>query len=444
MGKKPIVLIVNDPSDSAFSHWPYTEVLNQAYKDRFDFYCVAVSIWDQTMANPNYFNPIAEGSRQVRNGHYYSMDDRARRAKNRYIETPYASFPCILDDMVQTIRNLYVNGGGQNHFTIIDIDGKVTARGRSNMQLPTQWINDMEQSLNKTIDSKGKAIEHPPRKNDDYCSYTRFPIPERKYLLVKGSIISVDTEKQVLKLSAKTGKEKKEYTATINKHTRINRNGNVISLGDLKIGDSCSLLFCDETYYTNPTVKVLKMGHRHAEKFEIKGKNGTGICDIRSPMNRLPYNRATCILTSDTGNGKIKPVLIESNTDRKPSNNVWFFGKVEKVSDGGRKISVKQILTDKKEMKGYYFWKQAGDKCKLPLVVQEKMDVINAWHDKPAKERTYTFVLDDSAGVFLNGEFEGITYKNIKAGDFVSIEVNTVQAMKKAMYPNAIRISRKN
>jgi len=442
MGKKPIVIICNDPSDSAFSHWPYSEVMYQAYKDRFDFYCVTVSIWDQTMGNPNYFNPPAKGKRGPRSGHYYSLDDRARRAKNRYIETPYASFPCVLDDMVQTFRNLYVNGGGQNHFTIIDVDGKVTARGQSNMMLPTQWMNDMEQSISKTIDSKGKATtEVAVKKGDDYASYKRLPLPERQYLLVRGTIQSVDKEKQSLKVSARIGKENKEYTVTVAEHARVSRNGKIVSLEDLKAGDRCGFVIKDETYYVNPKVKVTKMGHRHAEKWEITGENGVGSTQVRSAMGAMPYNRAICTLTSDTADGKVEGIIITVNSGYFDSN-AWLFGNVVKVLEGGRKITVEQILPTAKEMKGYSFWKEAGARCKLTSQVQERMDIIEYWQGKPESERVYTFAIDDAVGVFLNGKYEGITHKDLKTGDSVGIEVNSVQARQSTIYPNAVRISR--
>ncbi len=442
IGKKPIVLIANDPSDSAFSHWPYTEVLYQAYKDQFDFYFVAVSIWDQTMGNPNYFNPAPSGERGLRSGHYYSMDDRARRAKNRYIETPYATFPCVLDDLVQTVRNLYYVGGGQNHYVIIDVDGKVAARGMSNMKLQTQWMTDLERAMNTAIDRQGKAVELPLKKDDDFCSYSRVPIPERTYLSVGGTIQSIDKVQQTLTLSARVGKETKEYTATVGGQTRINRDGRVIDFSDLKAGDSCTFVFPDESYYTNSTVNVLKMGHRHAEKMEIIGANGTGVCQVQFPMSQFPYNRAICTLKSDTGSGQIKPILVQVRTGH-DDNNVWFFGTVDQVSADGREISVKQILADKDEMKGYSFWKEAEDRCTLDAVTRGKMDIIEWWHAKPEKERTYTFALDDAVGVFLNGEFDGITHKNLKVGDVVAIEMNTVQARENVIRPNVVRSVRK-
>jgi len=442
IGKKPIVLIANDPSDSAFSHWPYTEVLCQAYKDQFDFYFVAVSIWDQTMGNPNYFNPAPSGERGLRNGHYYSMDDRARRAKNRYIETPHATFPCVLDDLVQTGRNLYYVGGGQNHFVIIDVDGKVAARGQSNMHLQTQWMTDLERAMNTAIDSRGKAVELPSNPDDTFCSYSRVPIPERTLLTVGGTVQSIDKAQQIFTLSARVGKETKEYTATIGGQTRMDREGAVIDLSDVKVGDSCTVVFPDESYYAESTVKMLKMGHRHAEKIEITGTNGVGVCQVRSPMSQFPYNRAIFSLKSDTGNGQITPILIRVGTGY-VDNNVWFFGTVDSVSADGREISVKQSLADKDEMKGYSFWKEAKDRCALDAATRGKMDMIEWWHGKPEKERMYTFALDDATGVFLNGEFDGITHKNLKVGDFVAIEMNTVQAREKVIRPNAVRSVRK-
>ncbi len=443
-GKKPIVLVINDPSDSAFSHWAYTEIIQQAYKEKFDFYAVSLSIWDQTMGNPNYFNPVEKGKRGLRNGHYFSMHDRARRTKNRYIESPSSTFPCILDDMVQTIREQYVSRGGQNHFVIIDIDGKVAARGQSNMKLPIQWINDLEESLNKVIDAEGKAIEQPIVKKDNYCSYTRYPLPERQYLLIDGEITSVNLEENKISVSAKVGKSKKEYTAKIDTGTRVTRNGESISLNKLKAGDSCNIYFKDEDYYKNSKIKVTKQGNRHAEKFEITGDNSKGKLAVRWPLNHFPYNRAVSKFVSDNGNGEISSsILIESNTNRASDNNIWFSGKVKTISNNGETIIVKQILADKKDMKGYSFAKAAGDKCKLTPEVKERMDVIDIWHNIQENERVYSFLIDDAVGVFLNGEYKNITAKNIKTGDFVNIELNTVQAKKKIILPNTIRISRK-
>lgn len=441
IGKKPIVLIVNDPSDSAFSHVPYTEVLHQAYKDRFEFYYVSVSIWDQTMGNPNYFNPFPPGQRGLRNGHYYSMAERARRTKNRYIETPYATFPCVLDDMVQTTRTSFLNGGGTNHFTIIDINGKITARGGSNMHLYVQWINDLEQSLHSTINREGEYSGVPFSKT--YPSYATQLVPERKYLRIDADVTAIDAETGTAELSAKVDGEKKNFTAVLGKWARISRSGKIIDVKSIRAGERCSVVFADETYYGGvPTVKIAIKGHRNPEGYEIVGKNGRGTCKVRHTMTQLPYTRETCTLTTDTGNGQIAPILLSISAPPNGGNKVWFFGRVKEVLNNGRKITVSQILAEKKDMKGYRFWKAAGDKIHLDTATQERMNVIDRWHAKPEAKRVYKFTVDDAVGVFLNGKMEGVTHQDLRAGDFVSIEVNVVQAVKDVMFPNAIRISR--
>jgi len=159
-------------------------------------------------------------------------------------------------------------------------------------------------------------------------------------------------------------------------------------------------------------------------------------------MTRLPYTRETCTLTSDTGNGRIAPILISFNAAPGGENNLWFFGRVKDVRNDGREITVRQILANKRDMKGYSFWKAAGNKVHLDEAAQQKMDVLEKWHAKPVSDRVYKFIVDDAVGVFLNGKMEGVTHQNLTAGDFVSIEVNVVQAAKDVMFPNAIRITR--
>ena len=116
-----------------------------------------------------------------------------------------------------------------------------------------------------------------------------------------------------------------------------NRHGEILKLGDLKAGERCQVLIKDETYYVNPKVKVTKMGHRHAEKWEITGENGVGQTQVRHAMGALPYNRAISSLTCDTGDGKVEAVMITANSGYYDAN-VWLFGKVVEVLEGGRKI----------------------------------------------------------------------------------------------------------
>jgi hypothetical protein len=441
IGKKPIVLIVNDPSDSAFSLWPLTEVIHQAYKDRFEFYYISVSIWDQTMGNPNYFNPFPVGRRGLRNGHYYSVEERARRTKNRYIETPYATFPCALDDMVQTVRTSFLNGGGSNHFTVIDINGKITARGASNMHLYVQWINDLEQSLHATINDKGEYSGAPFSKT--YASYATQLVPDRKYLTVSGAVTAVDAEAGTVKFLGKVGKEKRELTATLGRWSRVARGGKVTDVKSIRVGEVCSVVFGDETYYDGmPTVKTAIKGHRNPGGYEIVGKNGRGTCKVRYTMTQLPYTRETCTLTRDTGNGRIAPILLTISAPPNGGNRVWFFGRIKEVLDDGRRISVTQVLADRKDMKGYSLWKAARDWIHLDAATLERMAVIDKWHAKPEAERVYKFTVDDAVGVFLNGKMDGVTHQDLKTGDFVSIEIDTLQVAEAMIFPNAIRISR--
>ena len=45
--------------------------------------------------------------------------------KNRYLESPHATFPCLIGDDWQSVKNHYGTGGGANHWVIIDRDGKI-------------------------------------------------------------------------------------------------------------------------------------------------------------------------------------------------------------------------------------------------------------------------------------------------------------------------------
>ena len=49
-----------------------------------------------------------------------------------------------------------MNGGGWNHYNLIDIEGKVVDRGGSEMWLYVSWMNATEQSIHNMLDKDGK------------------------------------------------------------------------------------------------------------------------------------------------------------------------------------------------------------------------------------------------------------------------------------------------
>jgi hypothetical protein len=123
IGPKPVLLYINDPIDGPMTEqFPAFETIYQAYRDQVDCWFIAVDIHDW------YYSGMQDMLSRDKPGkypntHYHSEEERARKMKNRYLESPHATVPCLISDNWQSVKNHYGTGGGANHWVIIDRDG---------------------------------------------------------------------------------------------------------------------------------------------------------------------------------------------------------------------------------------------------------------------------------------------------------------------------------
>jgi hypothetical protein len=140
-GKKPVLLILANPTDTWCWHWkiaPMLEPLYQACKDRMEFFIVNTTIHDTYMPSRDFFGPCPGELPAV---HDLSIEQRARTSKMFYMYWPQYTIPYLLDDMSQTTRNAYMDQGGGAYIVLVDLDGKI-AYLDYHQNLPPHWGPD--------------------------------------------------------------------------------------------------------------------------------------------------------------------------------------------------------------------------------------------------------------------------------------------------------------
>ncbi len=443
---KPMVFIVNAPRDSAFSAFPYLETLYQAYGDKVNFCFAGTDLHDWFLNGENdYYTPNHRNGPEHRllQTHSYSQEEIARELKNRFIEFPEATFPCIVDDMGYTIKNTYWNFGGQNHINLIDKKGTIVYRGSSAMVLQINWLEHLEAAIQTYLNPKSVAFgTKSNQKNPEIFDLVmQKGQPKEKYLsLFRASIASIDLAQGTLVI--KSGNS--EYSATVNKWTRLSERGKTIGLDQFKSGDAVNILFSSTDYYQgNYQAEPTKKSSFEHTAYKISSNAGIGEVNNKHSMRLPPYDREICEIVTDTGNKNITLLQLDK-TQRSTFSaaTIFYCGYVQEIHNDGREIIVQQKLSGPEKMKGYHFAQQDAAKIKLDTITKEKMAVLDFWHARPPTARVDTFVIDDAVGIFINGHMHDVSRKDIKTGDFVAIEIYTEQAQEKRIYPNMVRVSR--
>ena len=122
-----------------------------------------------------------------------------------------------------------------------------------------------------------------------------------------------------------------------------------------------------------------------------------------------------------------------------------LYGTVKENKNGTLSVEIDQ--EDILKMRGYQYWKEAGEKADLNTsernFAANIMPVINRWAEGSDADRMYEFILDRAVRIFRNGEVK--TREDVKVGDTVYITYHmwyeTLHQGKCDIYPETIMAS---
>lgn len=130
----------------------------------------------------------------------------------------------------------------------------------------------------------------------------------------------------------------------------------------------------------------------------------------------------------------------EANSNRNDMPTIWLSGRVTAADAGRSVLEVAHHLPPADAMKGLGFWNEAGDRAEAYLPdAAARLEVVHRWvgRDRP---RTYRFVLDGVADVFLNGH--AARPADLEPGDRVGVEYRAADDERESIGPEHVRAYR--
>jgi hypothetical protein len=426
-GRKPVLLMIADPTDS----WAWNthiaervDCLHKIYGDLVEFLFINITVYDGYMPVYDYFGQ--DKGRMIAD-HPVTLEERARTAKMFYMGHPQVSIPILLDDMGQTTRNSYMDPGGEGSFCLVDAEGKVAYRELrlegKNLQAPRAAFE-----LPQLMDMRVNALEAEIRallKNNGRRVATRGDVEiqgKPKSFILGVRIVDIDRQARTITLKRSAGRNEEPspdpiedfyvstnypvdtedgfFTVRVSEQTRIARIRNaeyqVTSFDDLSIGDRVNVE-CGPTDETE----------------------GSDIC-----IAKHIYDDSLRIY----------------HINRYEKDSIWFCGVIREIDLEERIVTVIMPQDLTREMKGYFFWKEAEDRATLVDRTLETVPIVGKWVEGSEAQRTYRFVVDIAVDLFLNGQRSRLD--ELHVGDRAAVEYRTVQDSQAVIYPGTFRASR--
>jgi hypothetical protein len=372
-GKKPVMLLFMDPTDA----WawcgklsPAWEPLYQAVGDKVAFFIISTTIHDRHMPIMDFFKP---GVGRQRVGHPLSQEERARRCKAYYMAHPNFTIPYLLDDLAAHVSVAYCEVGGAARAVLVDKEGRVAFHSRERPHCyrfihTTHGLPGLYAQI-KAVPSLMEANVAALLANDGiYDAETMPVVPEWGPLEVvqDARLKSYDPDAGLLTVTHKGGREKK---LIVDEWTRVLSAGE--ELAQVAPGTPLYLSFvrAKEGYPSAGTVAVEQEARHYWN------------------MWRAPLWHSAVVLDTDPGR---------------------------------RTITARLHVPPKEQMKGLFFWKQAGNRAEAADPRRSWMlPVVRDWVTRP--DRTFRVHVDRATYFWLNGW--PATVSDLRAGDYLGIKL---------------------
>ncbi len=439
-GTKPVLLYMNDPVDRPVTEmFERFEVLYRAYRDRMHILFVAVNIHDWFYSGMTEFFTGPGPSRHAV-GHAWCVEERARKLKNRYLESPHVTFPAIIDDDGQTVKNLYGTSGGANHFVIIDREGKIAEFVRNQHG----GLNEVEAAIRRTLDNDGLMADDARIE----AGHERTQVPElepvrHRVRLQAGTVESVDPSARTVAVAVEMEGTVAVYAVRVPRSARLVHEGRPIALSDVQVGAGV-LVECFLDQMTGDTTSAPNYQELTRQTIISKGRTL-----VLEPLGNYGSLRRVWYVMADSEPGGLTARSLEiisnhqESLSRWPSRvTVWACGKVRQCDVQDGILSVERLTVPAAEYKGHHFYveaMEAGQRIHPNETVTQRLAVVSDWIE--SRSHMLRLRMDDGVDVIINGRF-GLSWSDIRIGDFVGVEYDTVQHGQEVLAARTVRVSR--
>jgi hypothetical protein len=445
IGEKPVVLYVNDPIDGPVTEqFPAFETFYQAYRDQVDCWFVAVDIHDWYYSGM-YDMLSRDKPDKYPNIHSYNQEERARKMKNRYLESPHATFPCLIGDDGQSVKNHYGTGGGANHWLVIDRKGVIAEyTGNQNGNL-----NCVETAVRRVLANGGLMAP-------DSRAHVRWRDPQsapnviepknRRMRLHDAEVVSVDADKGELTIKRKGIGPDGMVVVQLKPFARVSRSEAPIKLGEVKAGERVAIDFYLDEYIDTARAKEQKLKPPAWGTWRFEYQLGDQ-CLRMTLLGHYGIMRRRWYLDEAA---QAKPIPARGVRVLSPKHKtpylepsvMWLSGRVTAVDSQTHQITVKRAPITAETAKGYGFYLEArkkGQSLALTGTARLRIAEVEKWLKD---EKGEVIVLaDDAVDYSLNGAFGG-GFKDIAAGDALGVRYYPDRQQGDLLVPHTIRISK--
>jgi hypothetical protein len=446
IGRKPIVLYINDPIDGPVTEqFPAFETFYQAYRDHVDCWFIAVDIHDWYYSGMQDMLSREEPGKYP-NTHSYNQEERARKMKNRYLESPHATFPCLISDDWQSVKNHYGTGGGANHWVIIDRDGIIA-----------EYTGNQNGNLNHVETAVRRVLANGGRMAADSQAHVRWNSPDsapnvvmpanKRMRLHNAEVVAVDTAKGELTVKRKGIGPDGTVQIKLRPFARIARDDIPIKLDQVKPGEHVAVDFYLDDYIDTPKaeeteLKAPEWGTWRREyrlgdqvlQMTLLGHYGImrrrWYLDEAAQADLIPARGIRVLDATQIANPYVEPSVM------------WLSGHVIAIDPSTHKITVKRTPITAETAKGFGFYREAqrsGQTIALTDTARLRLAEVEQWLKD--KKREAVVLADDAVDYCLNGEFGG-GFKSLDVGDFVGIRYYPDRQHGDILVPHTIRISK--
>jgi len=429
-GKKPVVVVTVRNTDGWWYRFACQEIkaLHHAYRDRVEFLYVQTTYSDPTAGAVEYFGPLA--GKHVCLVQPWKAETLAREAKLHWMDEPWYYIPTLIDDVGATARNSYMAYGGDAHFSIIDIDGKIAYDSTTAMfkklnkgyNAGTLWANLMETELIKILDHGGKFIPNTDaldQKGADFLKLERelAAFPRMPATLRKATAVSVNDN--ILTVKATLGGKEKLIKIKTTPFARIEEG---VRLGG-------------RSTYQRAALKDIQPGS--PLEILLWQDSVSGEIETQRQVNRGTF-RETVYAISGLENNSIENPRRITVGNVYAKEYVWLTGRVSAFDAQTRKLTVKAATLRPEDLIGYTFWKEHEGAVSLQKRSSLYLPLVKKWIEESGS--TYHFIIDDGVDIFVNGRLAG--QEEIKKADKVSLYYRPDRDVHTVIYPDIMRLSR--
>jgi hypothetical protein len=425
--------------------FPAFETFYQAYRDQVDCWFVAVDIHDWYYSGMNDMLTKEDNTGKHPNIHSYNEEERARKMKNRYLESPHATFPCLIGDNWQSVKNHYGTGGGANHWLIIDRKGVVAEyTGNQNGNL-----NHVERAVRRVLANGGLMAP-------DSRAHIRWRDPEsapnvvepknRRMRLDDAEVVSLTVDKNELTIKRKGVGPDEMVLVRLKPFARVSRDEVPIKLSEVKIGERVAVDFYLDEYIDTARAEKQKLKPPNWGTWRFEYRLGDqclrmtilghyGIMRRRWYLDEAAQAKPIPARGVRVLSPQFKPPYLEPSV-------MWLSGRVTTVDPKTHQITVKRAPISSQTAKGYGFYLEAMKKGQNPALTgpaRLRIAEVEKWlKDDKGK---VVVLADDAVDYSLNGTFSG-GFKDIAVGDAVGVRYYPDRQKGGLLVPHTIRISK--